>query len=185
MSWFDDSSLDSWSSGGEAGQQSTVSSVGSTHSKWHSLKPSLSSTSYILQKLYYLLVVNILIVDVDGGDSCFFLLVSHVPAHSCWLVEHSKVAQLPLIGVQLGNFAQHQNSKLRGIAQRCSSSVKLAKNCDCHTTVKLWQSQKSMAWNLTPLLCSVHAPLTGLTSDSSFRYLSISASELTQKSMCG
>ena len=177
LSWFDDSSLDSWSSGGEAGQRSA---------QWGALiqsgtpsKPSLTSTSYILQKL----VVHSLIVAMGGIH--VFLLVSHVPAHSCWLVEHSKVAQLPLIGVQLENFAQHQNLKLGGIAQRCSSSVKSAKNCDCRTIVKLWQSQKSMAWNLTPLLCSVHAPLTGLTSDSSSRYLSISASELTQKSMCG
>ena len=154
--------------------------MGSTHSKWHSLK-TLSHINFL-----YLAEAGCPQFDCrNGGVIHVFLLVSHVPAHSCWLVEHSKVAQLPLIGVQLGNFAQHQNLKLRGIAQRCSSSVKSAKNCDCRTIVKLWQSQKSMAWNLTPLVCSVHAPLTGLTSDSSSRYLSISASELTQKSMCG
>ena len=108
--------------GGEAGQQSTVSSVGSTHSKWHSLK----TLSHIL--LLYLAEACCPQFDCRNGGIHVFLLVSHVPAHSCWLVEHSKVAQLPLIGVQLGNFAQHQNSKLRGIAQRCSSSsVKSAK----------------------------------------------------------
>ena len=79
--------------------------------------PPLPSTSYVLQKLSFYVLVGALGIHV-------FLLVSHVPAPSCWLVEHSRVAQLAVIGVQLGNFAEHQNLKLRGIAQRCSSSVK-------------------------------------------------------------
>ena len=53
----------------------------------------------------------------------FFLVVSHVPAHSWWLVKHGRVAQLPqLIGVHLGNFDQSENFKLRGIAKPGISS---------------------------------------------------------------
>ena len=56
----------------------------------------------------------------------FFLVVSHVPAHSWWLVKHGRVAQLPqLIGVHLGNFDQSENFKLHGIAKPGSSSCSI------------------------------------------------------------
>ena len=153
-----------WTAGHQGGRQ-----VNGQLSGEHSFKVALPQTLSLIHFLYIaeaVLPIGCQHFDCRRrwGGFMFFLLVSHVPAHSCWLVEHSKVAQLPLIGVQLGNFAQYQNLKSRGIAQRCSSSsVKSAKNCDCRTIVKLWQSQKSMAWNLTPLLCMPLLPASPVT----------------------
>ena len=63
---------------------------------------------------------------VTQGEIHVFLVVSHVPAHSWWLVKHGRVAQLPLIGVQLGNFeTQNEKFKLRGIAEPGSSSCSI------------------------------------------------------------
>ena len=64
---------------------------------------------------------------VTQGEIHVFLVVSHVPAHSWWLVKHGRVAQLPLIGtVHLGNFeTQNENFKLRGIAKPGSSSCSI------------------------------------------------------------
>lgn len=99
LSWVGDASLASWSSGG----RSTVSPVGSTHSLWHSLKPS------ILQKLSF----SFLRFGCRSADSCFSTRFTRPAGPSCWLVEHSRVAQLPLIGVQqLGKFASKFKAEL-------------------------------------------------------------------------
>ena len=111
---------------GHPGRSTVSPAVGSP--LIHIGTPSLafaSKTSFLLEKLF--LVINLHCDCHSGGDSCFFLVVSHVPAHSWWLVKHGRVAQLPLIGtVHLGNFeTQNEKFKLRGIAEPGSRSCSI------------------------------------------------------------
>ena len=83
--------------------------AGQRSARWkHSFTVALPLPS-ILQKLSF----SFLRFGCRSADSCFSTRFTRPAGPSCWLVEHSRVAQLPLIGVQqLGKFASKFKAEL-------------------------------------------------------------------------